>query len=153
MVLVGIFPIDLQFDSMNNCFRRMNLTSWRRLQRNNFSSSKTSWRRLQRCLQNVLQKCLQDVFARRVQDVFKTSCNYVLKKSWKHLEDVLEYKKMLHQRRQDVFKTSSLRLHQDEWLLGRLFLAIELYNCFFNSQCNCSHAVPNGFTLYERWKS
>ena len=71
-------------------------TSWRRLQRNNFSSSKTSWRRLQRCLQNVLQKCLQDIFARRVQDIFKTSCNYLLKKSWKHLEDVLEYKKMLH---------------------------------------------------------
>ena len=70
-------------------------TSSRRLQRNNFSSSKTSSRRLQdvfktfsrrllRCLSDVLQLCLQDVLedkknvalktsSRRLQDVFSTS--------------------------------------------------------------------------------
>ena len=42
-------------------------TSWRRLQCNNFSTSKT---------------CLEEVFQRRLQDVFKKmSCNYVLKTS------------------------------------------------------------------------
>ena len=36
--------------------------SSRRLQRNNFSFSKTSSRRLARCLQNVFKTSLQDVF-------------------------------------------------------------------------------------------
>ena len=34
----------------------------RRLQRNNFSSSKRSWRRLARCLQDVFKTSLQDIF-------------------------------------------------------------------------------------------
>ena len=115
-------------------------TSWRRLQHNTFSSSKTSWRRLQDVFAIRLPKAssrrLQDVFARRLQDLFKTfskracktilqddfkktSCNYVSKTSSRCLQDVLQDKKMLHWRRlQDVFKTSSVRIHQDECLLG-----------------------------------
>ena len=47
-------------------------------------------------------------------------CNYVLKTSSRRFKDVLEDKKMLHWRRlEDFFKTSSVRLHQDECLLGR----------------------------------
>ena len=55
--------------------------SSRRLQRNNFSSSKTSSRRLARYLQNVFARRLQDVLAdvkllrwRRVEDLFKFYC-------------------------------------------------------------------------------
>ena len=47
-------------------------TSSRRLQRNNFSSSKTSWRRLARCLQDVLEE-VKLLRWRRVEDVFKTN--------------------------------------------------------------------------------
>ena len=62
-------------------------TSSTRLQRDNFTSSKTSWRRL--------------------EGVFKTSCKEVLKTSWgplaRRLEDVLEDEKLLRWRRlQDV---------------------------------------------------
>ena len=58
-------------------------TSWKRLQCNNFSSSKTTWRRLQNNLWEALKtssRHLQDVFEdvkllwwRRVEEVFKTS--------------------------------------------------------------------------------
>ena len=49
-------------------------TSSTRLQRNNFTSSKTSWRRLAK------------TFWKRFEDVLKTSC----KTSWKRLQDVLK---------------------------------------------------------------
>ena len=63
-------------------------------------------------LQYVFLKRLQDVF----QDVFKKCLQDVLQLC---LQDVLEDKKMLHWRRlQEVFKTSSVRLHQGEYLLG-----------------------------------
>ena len=39
-----------------------------RLQRNNFTSSKTSWTRLE----DVLQRCLEDVFKTCLEDVFNT---------------------------------------------------------------------------------
>ena len=88
--------------------------SWRCLECNNFWSYKTFWRRFEdvfkTCLQNVFQKCLQDVLARRLlQDVLKMSCNYILKTSWRRLEDVLEDKKMLHWRRlQYVFTKTTV---------------------------------------------
>ena len=54
-------------------------TSWRRLQRNNFSSSKTSCEISSRRLQDVLEdetlsrwRCVEDVFKKCLQDVFKT---------------------------------------------------------------------------------
>ena len=69
-------------------------TSSTRLQRNNFTSSKTSWRRPTK------------TSWRRLEDVFKTS----RKTSWRHLQDVIKTswktKKLLRWRRlQDVLKT------------------------------------------------
>ena len=93
-------------------------TSSRRLQRNNFSSSKTSSRRLQ----DVLAIRLPETSSRRLQDVFKITSQDVFKTFSRHLIR----QKMLHWRRlQDVFKTSPpKRLHQDECLLGWFFPAI-----------------------------
>ena len=53
-------------------------TSYRRLQRNNFSSSKTASRRLVRCLQDVFKTSwkTKNYYA---EDVLKTSSRYVLK--------------------------------------------------------------------------
>ena len=63
-------------------------TSSARLQRNNFTSSKTSWR------------CLAKTSWTRLEHVFKTS----RKTSWRRLEDVLEDEKLLRWRRlQDMF--------------------------------------------------
>ena len=85
-------------------------------------ASKTSWRRLQDVsktyLQCVFLKRLQDVF----QDVFKTFLQNILQLC---LQDVLKDKTMLHWRLlEDVFKTSSVRLHQGECLLGCLTMCI-----------------------------
>ena len=57
-------------------------TSSTRLQRNNFTSSKTSWRPLARRLQDVLEdeKLLR----------WRRLVLHVLKTSWRHLEDVLK---------------------------------------------------------------
>ena len=76
----------------------------------------------------------QDVFktssktsSRRLQDVFKTCLQDVLQLC---LQDVLEDKKMLHWRRlEDVLKTSSVRFHQGECLLGRNFANSQENNC------------------------
>ena len=71
-------------------------------------------------------------FPTRVQDVFKTSSIHICHMSSENvfktclqdvlqlcLEEVLEHKKVLHWRRlEDAFKASSVRLHQDECLLG-----------------------------------
>ena len=85
-------------------------------------ASKTSWRRLQ----DVSKTYLQCVFLKRLQDVLKTSsktssrhfcktsCNYAFKTSWKIKQCYTE----------DVFKTSSVRLHQGECLLGCLTMCI-----------------------------
>ena len=57
-------------------------TSSRRLQRNNFPSSKTSCKMSSRLLQDVLEdvKCY-------AEDVLKTSSRHVLKTSWRRLQD------------------------------------------------------------------
>ena len=87
----------------------------RRLQRNTF--------RLPRRLEDVFKTYLQYVYLKRLpdilQDIFKTfprrvcktSCNYVFKTFWKTKKCYTE----------DVFKTSSIRLDQDECLLGTKF--------------------------------
>ena len=92
-------------------------TSWRLLQCNNFSSSKTSSRRLQ----DVFAGHLPKRSSRRLQDVFKTSSQDVFKTSLKRLQDVfktclqdvLENKKCSLKTSarslQDVFNTSSPR--------------------------------------------
>ena len=59
------------------------------------------------------------VFKTSSRRVCKMSCNYVFKTSSRRLQDVVEDKRMLHWRRlEDVLKTSSVCLHQDECLLG-----------------------------------
>ena len=65
-------------------------TSSRRLQRNNFSSSKTSSRRFQ----DVFKTSLQDVFktssrrlGRRKMFTLKTSSRHVLRTCWRRLQD------------------------------------------------------------------
>ena len=80
-------------------------TSSRRLQRNNFSFSKTFSRRLARCLKGVFKTSwkTKNCYA---EGVLKTSSRHVLKTSSRRLEDVLEDKKLLSWRRvKDVFKT------------------------------------------------
>ena len=93
---------------------------------------KTSWR----CLEDVLKmfwKRLSKKSWRRLEDVLKTS--------WKRLKDVLKtydqeeyvgldqdvlktfWRRILKTKMEDVFKTSSRRLHQDECLLGHLLWA------------------------------
>ena len=85
---------------------------------------KTSWRHIcKTSSKNVFKTSSQEIFktfSRRLQDVLNTCLQHVfLKTSWRRFEDVLKDKKMLHWRRlQDIFKTSSVRLHQDECLLG-----------------------------------
>ena len=104
---------------------------------------KTSWR----CLEDVLKTSwsfLEDILGRRLEDVLKTSWRClkdVLKTPWRCMaktkllvmtktfsEDVWLRRiySSLSRRHEDVFwrrrrKTSSRRLHQDEYLLGTYF--------------------------------
>ena len=102
-------------------------TSSRRLQRNTF--------RLPRRLQDVFKTYLQYVFLKRLQDVFKTFSRRlqdvfqdVFKTFSRRLQDVFQDVFKTASRRlaimssrpfQYVFKTPSVRLHQDECLLGQ----------------------------------
>ena len=106
-------------------FQEMFKTSWRRLQGNNFSSSKTSWRRV--C--NTSSKNVFNTFSRRLHNVFKMYLQDVFKKtssrrrlvimSWRRLKNVLEDKKMLHWRHlQGVFSMSLPR---------RMFVGLSLF--------------------------
>ena len=61
-------------------------TPWRRLQRNNFSSSKTSWRRLARGLENVFKTSSRHLGRRKI---------VTLKTCWRRLQDVLKTNKCL----------------------------------------------------------
>ena len=79
---------------------------------------KASSRHIEDVFARHLPRRLQDVFARRpLEDVFMmTSWNNVLKTFWRRLG---RQKKVLHWRHlQDFFKTFSVRLHQDECLVG-----------------------------------
>ena len=71
-------------------------TSSARLQRNNFTSSKTSWRRLEdmswRRLEDMSWRCLEDISWRRLEDM---SWRCLEDMSWRHLEDILETNKIL----------------------------------------------------------
>ena len=65
-----------------------------------------------------LTTLLQEVFKKRIQNVCKTSSRIRFAiTSWRCLEDVLEDKKCYVE---DVLKTSSAHLHQDECLLGKI---------------------------------
>ena len=72
-------------DVLKTSWRHVLKTSSARLQRNNFSSSKTSWKRFERhlakrfedilktCLKDVLETCLEDVLKKCLQDVLETN--------------------------------------------------------------------------------
>ena len=75
-------------------------TSSTRLQRNNFTSSKTFWRRLEdvledekllrwRRLENVLKTCLEDVLKTCLEDALKTCLEDVLKILWRQAKYLL----------------------------------------------------------------
>ena len=110
----------------------------RRLQLNTFC--------LPRPLENVLKTYLQYVFLKYLQDVLqdvfktfsrcvcKTSCNYVLKTSWKTKKCYTE----------DVLKTSSVRLHQDECLLG--WIILNIHPAAYLEPC---HVYQNKSNLYN----
>ena len=137
------------------CLSRATIFNFpRRLQHKTFLSSKTSSRGLQdvfpihlpqtssRRAPDAFNACSQDVFktfSKRLQDAFKTcskdvffksswrdlqdifmkmSCSYVLKTSWKTKKCYTKY----------VFKASSVRLHQNECLLGAC-IGISLVAC------------------------
>ena len=69
-------------------------------------------------LQNVFQRRLQGVFAKHLfQDSFKTSSTCLQEDVLQALlEEVLEDKKTYAE---EVSNTSSTRLHQEEFLLGK----------------------------------
>ena len=90
---------------LKTSWRHVLKTSSARLQRNNFSSSKTSWR----CLEDFFARRLEDVWLRRIyssEDVWVRR----IYSSWsRRLEDVFWRQRQ---------KMSSRRLHQDECSLG-----------------------------------
>ena len=62
--------------------------SWRRLQRNNSTSSVTSWRRLAMTFWRRLEGVLKTSWKTKnyyAEDVLKTSWRHVLKTSWRHV--------------------------------------------------------------------
>ena len=75
--------------------------SSRRLQRNNFSSSKTSWRRLVKTPWRRLENVLKTSRKTSWRHVLKTSWRHVFKTSWRHT---------LKTPWRHVLKTSSRRL-------------------------------------------
>ena len=69
-------------------------TSSRRLQRNNFSSSKTSWRRLQDFFKTSCKMSSRRLGRRKIVTL-KTRWRRLQDMSWRHLEDVLKTNKYL----------------------------------------------------------
>ena len=104
---------------------------WRRLQRNNFSSSKTSWRRL----------------ARRKIVTLKTCWRYLQDISWKRFQDVLKTNKCLLGCLQGFFMTYQVNL----FLLTRFW---DVFNTFLRRAANtviyrriCLSHTPDKFTV------
>ena len=77
-------------------------------------------------LQDVFETCLQDVLQLGLQDVFKTSSRRVCKTSWNYVFKTSSRRLQDNKKRQKnvTMNTSSVRLHQDEWLLGNNSLAV-----------------------------
>ena len=92
---------------LKTSWRHVLKTSSARLQRNNFSSSKTSWR------------CLEDIFARRLEDILKTSWRRMIKTNifvWRRMSKAnifvlikTSWRRLLKTKTKDAFKTSSSR--------------------------------------------
>ena len=99
-------------------------TSSRRLQRNNFLSSKTFSRRLARCLQDVFKTYLQDDFKTSwktkkcyAEDVLKTSSRHVLKTSRRRLEDQQMFAGLLY-----IFKSYKSIFQKNLKVLSRYYV-------------------------------
>ena len=69
-------------------------TSWRRLQSNNFSSSKTSSIRFARCLQDVFKTSSRHLWRRRIVTL-NTCWRRLQVMSWRRLQDVMKTNKCL----------------------------------------------------------
>ena len=72
-----------------------------------------------------------NVFKTSSRRVCKTSCNYVFKTSWKTKKCYTE----------DVLKTSSVRLHEGESLLGKYFFIVGFSICVASSVAALFHAI------------
>ena len=87
--------------------------SWRRLQRNSFSSSKTSWRRLQemfaKCLAKMSSRRLRKTSSKCLQDVLQLCFEEVLQAPWRRLGRQENVTLKASRRLQDVFIASSPR--------------------------------------------
>ena len=92
---------------------------------------KTSWKRLE----DVLKTYGQDEYIGLDQDVFwrrmtKVNIFVLIKTSWRGLQDVFWRRR---------WNTSSRRLHQDECLLGSVFLCLfKIYFPWFSIRCTFS---------------
>ena len=121
MVLVGVFPIDLQFDSMSNCFRRMNLwvniPCFRRHLEDVFSVTIFLLpRRLEDDCKDVCKmsskmssRHLRKACSRYLQDVLQLSFEEVLKAPWRRLGIQENVTLKASRRLQDVFIAPSPR--------------------------------------------
>ena len=108
-------PNDLRLNQQTYLvFKDILKKSLRRFHRNNFSSSEQD-------VFKTSSRHLQDVFARHLlKGVCKTtSRRHFANTSWRLIEDVLEDKKCYSEMLFVLVKTSSTRLHQDEYLLGK----------------------------------
>ena len=95
-------------------FLRQNISFWK------FRSESQRHKYLYPSIFNTIKKIyLPKVWFTLVRKELRLYCNNVFEVSELCLGDVLEDKNILYWRRlQNVFKTSSVRLHQDQCLLG-----------------------------------
>ena len=78
--------VDLQ-DVLKTSSRHVLSTSSTRLQRKNFSSSKTSWMTKNCYGEDVLKTSWRHVFKTSWRHILQTYWRYILKTSWRRLED------------------------------------------------------------------
>ena len=70
-------------DVLKTCSKHVLKTSSTRLQRNNFTSSKTSWKTKNCYAEDVLKTCLEDVLKTYLEDILDTCLEDVLKTCFK----------------------------------------------------------------------
>ena len=102
---------------LKTSWRHVLKTSWRhvlktsstRLQRNNFTSSKTSWRRFQDLSQDVFKTSSRRLGRRKIVTL-KASWRRLEDMSWRHLEDISWrlLQGMSWRRLQDVLETNKM---------------------------------------------
>ena len=156
-----LYPANICWSS-----RHVLRTSWTRLQRNNFTSSKMSWRRLAKTSWRRLEddfktfrktfwRLLEDVFKTSwktkncyAEDVFKTSWRHFLKKSWRHV---------LKTYWRHIFKTSSRCFGGKQnfywWYLYLTNLNVYLTNlCFTNLYLTNLRQIQNASLRTQQFR-